>query len=155
MIDEYPGTVIVVSHDRDFLDRVTTSILFAEGDGRFIQYAGGYSDMLAQRGRGVEAKEDVATKPAKSAEPRPTRVAKRKMNFSDKHDLEKLPARLAELDKQIATLQAQLSAPDLYVRDPKKFAALSQKLAEAQHAHVVGEERWLELEMLREEMERG
>ncbi len=56
MIDDYPGTVLVVSHDRDFLDRVTTSILMADGDGRFVQYAGGYSDMLAQRGRGVEAK---------------------------------------------------------------------------------------------------
>ncbi|MEI9888891.1 MAG: ABC transporter C-terminal domain-containing protein [Rhizomicrobium sp.] len=77
------------------------------------------------------------------------------MNFSDKHDLEKLPARLAALDKRIAELQAQLSAPDLYARDPKTFAALSQTLAEAQHEHATGEERWLELEMLREELERG
>jgi ATP-binding cassette subfamily F protein uup len=158
MIDEYPGTVIVVSHDRDFLDRVATSILMAEGDGRFIQYAGGYTDMLAQRGRGVEAKGSDQAKPAKSSEPkerRPSAPAKRKMNFSDKHDLEKLPGRLAELDRQIADLQNQLSAPDIYARDPKKFAALSQKLAEAQDAHAKGEERWLELEMLREEIEAG
>ncbi len=158
MIDEYPGTVIVVSHDRDFLDRTATSVLMSEGEGRFLQYAGGYTDMLAQRGRGVEAKNADAPKSAKASEnkPRPAAApARRKMNFSDKHDLEKLPARLAELDRQIAALQAQLSAPDLYSRDPKTFAALSQKLAEAQQAHGVGEERWLELEMLREELERS
>ncbi len=158
MIDEYPGTVIVVSHDRDFLDRVATSILMAEGDGRFIQYAGGYTDMLAQRGRGVEAKGEGQPKPARSPEAKERRrpaPSKPKMNFSDKHDLEKLPARLAELDRQIADLQIRLSAPDLYARDPKTFTALSQTLAEAQDAHAKGEERWLELEMLREELERG
>jgi ATP-binding cassette subfamily F protein uup len=128
----------------------------AEGDGRFIQYAGGYTDMLAQRGRGVEAKgSGDQPKQAKSSEPKERRPVRRKMNFSDKHDLEKLPARLAEFDRQIADLQIQLSAPGLYTRDPKTFAALSQKLAEAQDAHAKGEERWLELEMLREELERS
>ncbi len=155
MIDEYPGTVLVVSHDRDFLDRVSTSILMAEGDGVFVQYAGGYSDMLAQRGAGVEAKEQAkAAREPKEARPAPP-PPKRKMNFSDKHDLEKLPARLAELEKQIAAFNAQLAQPDLYARDPKKFAALSQSVAEAQDAHAKGEERWLELEMLREEIARG
>jgi ATP-binding cassette subfamily F protein uup len=156
MIDEYPGTALLVSHDRDFLDRVATSILMAEGDGAFVQYAGGYADMLAQRGKGVEAKE---AKAAKSGEPKaiaaPARVAKRKMNFTDKHDLEKLPGRLADMEKTIAQLQAQLATPGLYARDAKKFASLSQSLAETQDAHAKGEERWLELEMLREEIEGG
>jgi ATP-binding cassette subfamily F protein uup len=155
MIDEYPGTVLVVSHDRDFLDRVSTSILMAEGDGVFVQYAGGYSDMLAQRGAGVEAKGQArAAREPKGSQPAPS-PPKRKMNFSDKHDLEKLPGRLAELERQIATFNTQLSQPDLYTRDPKKFAALSQSVAEAQEAHAKGEERWLELEMLREEIARG
>ncbi|HEY0301649.1 MAG TPA: ATP-binding cassette domain-containing protein [Rhizomicrobium sp.] len=155
MIADYPGTAIVVSHDRDFLDRVTTSILMSEGDGQFIQYAGGYSDMLAQRGRGVEAKAAARSEKSETPKERPARAQKRKMNFSDKHDLEKLPGRLAALEARIAELQRQLSAPDLYARDPKKFAALSQILADAQHEHAQGEERWLELEMLREELERG
>jgi len=156
MIDDYPGTAILVSHDRDFLDRVATSILMAEGDGEFIQYAGGYSDMLAQRGRGVEAKAQAKT--AKSAETKePARAvppAKRKMNFSDKHDLEKLPARIAALEKRIGELQTQLAAPDLFTRDAKRFSGLSTELVQAQHDLAVGEERWLELEMLREEIER-
>jgi ATP-binding cassette subfamily F protein uup len=155
MIDEYPGTAILVSHDRDFLDRTASSILMSEGDGTFIQYAGGYADMLAQRGKGVEAKKTTATEPKDRAPAPPPRIAKRKMNFSDKHDLEKLPGRLADLEKEIAALQKQLADPNLYARDPKKFAALSQTLADTQHAHAAGEERWLELEMLREEIARG
>ncbi len=155
MIDDYPGTVLVVSHDRDFLDRVATSVLMAEGDGKFIQYAGGYSDMVAQRGHGVDARAISVKAPGAPKERRRAEPQKRKMNFTDKHDLEKLPARIAALEHQIADLQNQLSAPDLYARDAKKFAALSQSLAEAQHAHAKAEERWLELEMLREELENG
>ena len=156
MIDDYPGTVLVVSHDRDFLDRVATSVVMAEGDGRFIQYAGGYSDMVAQRGAGVEAggaPAKASAKPAVAREDRARPAQRRKMNFSDRHALEKLPGRLAVLEKEIAGLEAQLSAPDLYAHDPKKFALLSQKLADTQHEHAKGEERWLELEMLREEIE--
>ena len=154
MIDDYPGTAILVSHDRDFLDRVATSVLMAEGDGHFIQYAGGYSDMLAQRGRGVEAKAEAKAAKASEAKERPRAAAKRKMNFSDKHDLEKLPGRIAALEKRIGELQAALAAPGLYARDAKKFAALSTDLAQAQHDLATGEERWLELEMLREDIER-
>ncbi len=155
MIDDYPGTAILVSHDRDFLDRVATSILMAEGDGNFLQYAGGYSDMLAQRGRGVEAKAGPAKSSESKERPRAAAApAKRKMNFSDKHDLEKLPGRLAALEKRIGELQTKLSAPGLYARDAKAFAALSAELAQAQHDLAAGEERWLELEMLREEIER-
>jgi ABC transport system ATP-binding/permease protein len=155
MIDEYPGTVLVVSHDRDFLDRVSTSILMSEGDGVFVQYAGGYTDMLAQRGVGVEAKEQTRTAREPKENRPPPQAQKRKMNFSDKHDLEKLPGRLAELETQIAVLNAKLAQPDLYSRDPKTFAALSQSVAEAQEAHASGEERWLALELLREEIARG
>jgi ATP-binding cassette subfamily F protein uup len=154
MIDDYPGTVIVVSHDRDFLDRVATSILMAEGDGRFIEYAGGYSDMVAQRGSGVAPRTEPKTKTERPGKERPrAEASKRKMNFSDKHALEKLPKQLAELDRKIADLQQRLSNPDLYARDPGKFSELSQSLARAQHEHAEGEQRWLELEMQREELE--
>ncbi len=75
MLANYPGTVLVVSHDRDFLDRVATSVLMAEGDGRFVEYAGGYSDMLAQRGQGVEARETA--KPQAASPPPPKSAASR------------------------------------------------------------------------------
>ena len=158
MIDDYPGTAILVSHDRDFLDRVATSILMAEGDGRFVEYSGGYSDMVAQRGRGVEAAPNSSAKPPKppARNGRARREGqKRKLTFSDRHALERLPHRLLELDKLIADLQRKLSEPSLYSDDPGTFAALSQKLADAQHEHAASEERWLELALLHEQLERG
>ena len=111
--------------------------------------------MVAQRGSGVAAKADARAKTDRPAKERPrAEAARRKMNFSDKHALEKLPKRLAELDKKIAELHQQLSDSQLYSRDPRRYAALSEALAHAQHEHIQGEERWLELEMLREELER-
>jgi ATP-binding cassette subfamily F protein uup len=157
MIADYPGTAIIVSHDRDFLDRVASSVLLAEGDGRFVEYAGGYSDMVAQRAGGTEIglrsvnflKQPAA--PKERARPVPQ---KRKLRFSDRHALETLPKQLAELDRRIAELHRQLSDPALYARDQMKFTDLSQRLARAQQEHAAGEERWLELEILREELER-
>ena len=155
MLAGYPGTVLVVSHDRDFLDRVATSVLFAEGSGRFVEYAGGYSDMVAQRGAGVAAREAPAkTKARKSVLPRAPRQAaapQKKLTFTEQHELKTLPAQMAGLEKTIAALHAKLSDPALYERDPKGFAEASARLADAQTVLTAAEERWLELEILREE----
>ena len=153
MIAAYPGTVLVVSHDRDFLDRVATSVLVAEGDGRFMEYAGGYTDMLAQRGRGFAPETASKQKTEKPAAPRP-KSASAKLSFKDKHALETLPKEMAALESEIAKLQKDLADPKLYARDPKSFAAKSEALGKAQEKLGVCEERWLELEILREEAER-
>jgi len=156
MLGDYPGTVIVVSHDRDFLDRVATSVIVAEGEGRWTEYAGGYSDMVAQRGYGVtkpelekSAKADRA--PAEPAAPPPT--ARPKLSFKHKHALETLPKEIARLTAEIARLNGLLADPDLYARDPKAFAAASQHLTAAEAAKAKAEDNWLELELLREELE--
>jgi ATP-binding cassette subfamily F protein uup len=156
MLSDYAGTVIVVSHDRDFLDRVATSVLMAEGDGRFVEYAGGYSDMVAQRGAGVSAKVREREAPkAERASPAPRAAAeKRKLSFKEKHALETLPREITALEREIAALHERLSGEGFYERDPKGFAAASAKLAELQATLAASEERWLELEMLREELER-
>ncbi|HLY05331.1 MAG TPA: ATP-binding cassette domain-containing protein [Rhizomicrobium sp.] len=158
MLAEYSGTVLVVSHDRDFLDRVATSVLFAEGGGRFVEYAGGCSDMLAQRGTGVEAR--VAPPPnvpkaSVSKERRKPAARPRKLTFTALHELKTLPAQMAALEKAIAALHAKLSDATLYERDPKEFAGASARLVEAQAALAAAEERWLELEMQREQLERS
>jgi ATP-binding cassette subfamily F protein uup len=157
MLADYPGTVIVVSHDRDFLDRVATSVLMAEGDGRFVEYAGGYSDMVAQRGEGVSARvRETAAKPARAvAAPRAPGAAseRRKLTFKDKHALETLPVRIEALHEEIRTLRARLADDGFYARDAKGFAATAAKLSAAEAELAAGEERWLELEMLREEIE--
>jgi ATP-binding cassette subfamily F protein uup len=153
MIADYPGTVLLVSHDRDFLDRTVTAVLMAEGAGRFVEYAGGYTDMLAQRGDGVavksavkQARERVRSDAANSAQ------SKRKLSFKDKHALETLPKEIAKLEANIAKLQHDLADGSLYVRDPKKFHTLSAQLTEAQGNLSASEDRWIELEMLRAEI---
>ncbi|MDE2465233.1 MAG: ATP-binding cassette domain-containing protein, partial [Alphaproteobacteria bacterium] len=152
MLASYAGTVLVVSHDRDFLDRVVTATLVAEGDGRFTEYAGGYTDMLAQRGHGLIEHADTPSRPAKPAGAR-TRNPSAKLSFKDKHALATLPGEIAGLEKQISGLEHELADPGLYARDGERFAAVSAALATAQAKLAAAEERWLELEMRREELE--
>jgi ATP-binding cassette subfamily F protein uup len=172
---EYLGTVLLVSHDRDFLDRVVTSVIAAEGvgsvsgangegsvsatngGGRWIEYAGGYSDMLAQRGPAVVP---GAATPVGVGRPRPVAVVRpqpaaraRRMSFKDRHALETLPARIAALQAEVARLGSAFADPDLYARDPGGFAATTKALVAAQDALAAAEEQWLVLELLREDIE--
>ena len=153
MLADYQGTVLLVSHDRDFLDRVVTSTIASEGDGRWTEYAGGYSDMLAQRGAG--AAPPVAARPQQSApgqKQKPAlKPAVKKLSFKDRHALEQLPAEMQKLQVQIRRHQQTLSDGTLYKKDPARFAAESSALSRAEQALVTAEERWLELELLREQ----
>lgn len=157
MLSDYPGTVLLVSHDRDFLDRVCTSVLAFEGQGRWQLYAGGYSDMVAQRGAGVQAKAAPTPKKTeaedKTASSAPRAAPKRKLSFKEKHALETLPKRMADLQADIARYQASLNDPQLFSRDPAKFQAASAGLEKATSELAAAEDQWLELEMLREELE--
>ncbi len=155
MLADYPGTVLLVSHDRDFLDRVVTSVIASDGNGHWIEYAGGYSDMIAQRGADLDARkappkeEKKPTKPAVSAPP-PT---KKRLSFKQKHALETLPARMEGLQADIGRLRTALADPGLYARDPDGFARSAEKLEKAEADLTSAEEEWIELEMLREEIE--
>ncbi|MFO1136954.1 MAG: ATP-binding cassette domain-containing protein [Rhodoblastus sp.] len=162
MLADYPGTVLVVSHDRDFLDRVATSVLVAEGEGRWIEYAGGYTDMVAQRGAGVGAR--AVEKPASRERRLPAggqpeaggagaAKPKRKLSFNEKHALENLPAEMEKLRAMREKAQTILADPDLFSREPKKFEQASAALTKIETDLAAAEDRWLELEMLREELE--
>jgi ATP-binding cassette subfamily F protein uup len=160
LLAEYAGTVIVVSHDRDFLDRVATSVIVSEGEGRWQEYAGGYSDMLAQRGEGVTAKPAAAQKrPAvREAAPREPSAAsetKRKLTFAQAHALKTLPERIEKLEAEIARANAVLADPGLYARDRAAFDRASAALAKAQAEHAAAEEEWLALALLAEEIGGG
>jgi ATP-binding cassette subfamily F protein uup len=163
MLGDYAGTVILISHDRDFLDRVVSAVIVPEGEGRWVEYAGGYSDMLAQRGADIAGREAVqARKPAggKADAPGATSAerkaaGKRRLSFNEKHALETLPKRMAALQKDVARLQGKLADPGLYARDPKAFADTTATLGAAQAELAEAEEKWLELEILREEIEGG
>ena len=149
MLSEYPGTVLVVSHDRDFLDRVATSTLAFEGQGKWVEYAGGYSDMLAQRGEvAAVAKAKTGSRPAALAQTAAAGGAK--LTFKQQHELKTLTAEIEFLSGEIAKLTAALAAPGFYQRDAKGFGAASEKLAAAERKLAEAEEKWLELEVLRE-----
>jgi ATP-binding cassette subfamily F protein uup len=152
-VGDYPGTVLVVSHDRDFLDRVATITVMAEGGGRFAVYAGGYSDMLGQRGEGPVKTPAKAERKVASPKSRPVRESAVKLSFSDQHALNTLPEQIEAANRDIAALQKGLSDPALYGSDPKKFARLSAQLAERTAARDTDEELWLALEMKREALE--
>ncbi|MFG1479873.1 ATP-binding cassette domain-containing protein [Xanthobacter sp. V4C-4] len=160
MVADYSGTVILVSHDRDFLDRTVTSVIMAEGGGVFSEYAGGYSDMVIQRGRGVEAKAKAAAPAAapKAEGPAKSEAAaagkgRKRLSFHEQHALKTLPATIEKLKAEAQALAAVLADPQLYARDPARFEKTSAALAKAHGALDAAEEEWLRLEILREELE--
>ena len=154
MLADYQGTILLVSHDRGFLDRVATSVLMAEGDGTWTEYAGGHSDMVAQRGEGVEARKVKSEATKSSGAPRgEAPQAQRKLSFKEKHALETLPATIKKLESEIATLESSLANPNLFMRDPKSFERTVARLSAARDEITKSEELWLELEMKREALE--
>jgi ABC transport system ATP-binding/permease protein len=155
MIDDYPGTVMLVSHDRDFLDRTVSAVVVAEGDGRWNVYAGGYSDMVAQRGEGVAAKTvaKAEPKPARERTDASAAPVRARLSFKDKHALETLPARIAALEAEIAKLTKTIEDPALYAKDRAAFDKASAALAKAQADLSTAEDEWLRLEELREKVE--
>jgi ABC transport system ATP-binding/permease protein len=149
-LDDYDGTVLLVSHDRDFLDRLVTSTIALEGDGTAIEYAGGYSDYVTQRGPRVEptgvTPSRVREKPAAPREP----SQGKRLGFKRERQLVELPKKIEALHAEIAALHVALADADLYSRDPKAFTAKTARLGAAQAELDAAETEWLELEMLRE-----
>ena len=155
MLADYDGTLILVSHDRDFLDRTVTSTIVAEGNGQWTEYAGGYSDMVAQRGSGVGAKavmRKAASKPTGASRRAPAAPSRRKLNFQDQHALKTLPSRMKELSGKIKRLEERLADPTFHGRDQTGFAAAAKALAAAGADLAKAEDEWLRLEILREEI---
>src|SRR5262252_1002270 len=158
MIGDYAGTVLLISHDRDFLDRVVDYVIAPDGNGKWLEYAGGYTDMLAQRGydlRKAGAKPVVkAAAPDKPKLPRMVaEPAKRKLNFNEKRALETLPGKIATLETEIARLQKLMADTTLYARDRATFDQVSSAMTAMQSELAAAEQRWLELELLRDEIE--
>ena len=152
MLSEYTGTVILVSHDRDFLDRVVTSVIYGAGDGQWTEYAGGYSDMMRQRGKIAKPAKPRATPKPKSSPAASLPSSKRKLSFKEKHALETLPGRISELEATIAAGSEKLNDGDFFARDPSGFQQVVDNLSAARQKLEELEQQWLELEMLREEL---
>ena len=154
LIADYAGTVLLVSHDRDFLDRCVTSVIAFEEVGRWQEYAGGYSDMVAQRGHGVRARsaEKQATAPKREAAALAKQALRKKgLGAVEQHELRTLPARMEKLAAEITALEKRIADAAFYARDAAGFAKATSALGVAQAAFQQAETRWLELEILREE----
>ena len=172
MLANYPGTIIIVSHDRDFLDRTVTHILNAEGEGDWVAYAGGYSDMLAQRaGKALDGQANKKHPAAKNnsvssgaskvkveksdaegvARQSPKRSAR--LSYKQSYRLEKLPAEMDALQVTIDKLEAQMADSNFYARDPEAFQACAKELDLAKLNFENLEIEWLELEILREALD--
>jgi ATP-binding cassette subfamily F protein uup len=156
LLGDYAGTILVVSHDRDFLDRVATSVIVGEGNGRWVEYAGGYSDMVAQRGRGLAGPLAAPAEAAERLEKRPVDRAppKRKLSFNERRALETLPARIEQLRSGLKALERKLADADFAVREPTVFLDVTKTYGELRDALTGAEDEWLGLAILREELER-
>ena len=140
VIADYEGTVLIVSHDRDFLDRTVTITLGLDGSGKVDIVAGGYEDWERKRAPASPARRAAQDRPSASpAKPR------KKLSYKDQRDLDLLPARIEALDADIARDEAMLSDHDLYLRDPRLFEALTDAVAAAKREREAAEARWLEL----------
>ncbi|TNC71431.1 ABC-F family ATP-binding cassette domain-containing protein [Rubellimicrobium roseum] len=148
VLGDYDGTVILVSHDRDFLDRVATLTIAMEGDGRAIPYAGGWTDMMAQRGgQPLGHRAEATAAPAARAPEKPAAAApaprRNGLSFTEKHRLDALPAEIDRITEEIDRLGNLLADPELFTREPVKFRKASEMLSQRQAALEAAEEEWL------------
>ena len=148
LIGDYDGTVLLVSHDRDFIDRVATTTIAMEGGGRAVAYAGGWSDYQTQR---AEAPPEAATRPAArspqtGAAPKAVHAQQTALSFTERHRLAKLPGLIEKLEAEIGRLSDLLSDPQLYEREPVKFQKASEMLMARETSLASAEAEWLALE---------
>jgi ATP-binding cassette subfamily F protein uup len=150
LLGEYTGTLLLVSHDRDFIDNVVTSTLVLEGDGQVGEYIGGYTEWLRQKpiiaaARASNSKSNVAPAPA----PTPVPVAaapKKKLSFKEQRELDLLPAKLEELEAEIAKRTAAMNDPKYFQQDAAAIARGNEELAKVQAELDTAFARWEELE---------
>ena len=149
VIADYTGTVLIVSHDRDFLDRTVTAVVALDGSGKVDVVAGGYSDWEAKRdGVALLARSPAAQ--AKAAATAPRRTVK--LTYIEQRELDTLPGEIDAMGRAIAAAEATLADPALYTRDPAKFARVNAEADALRAKQAVAEERWLALAAKVEEL---
>lgn len=146
ILGEFDGTVLLVSHDRDFIDRVATATVAMEGDARVTAYPGGWSDYVAQRGAAVPVAAPAAKPAPRVAEVKAEAAPKASgLSFTERKKLEQLPEQIEKLETEIARLNDLLAQPDLFTREPVKFRKAGEMLADRQAALAAAEEEWMAL----------
>ena len=147
LIEDYKGTVFLVSHDRAFLDNVVTQVIASEGDGKWREYVGGYSDW--ERVRKLTASKPAAkaeAAPQPKSAPAASEPPRKKLSYKEQRELEELPKLIAQLEQEQTNITAQLADPDLYRRDPGEVKRLNQRFAEIDESLLQSLERWEQIE---------
>lgn len=156
VLDDYAGTILIVSHDRDFLDRVVTSVIYMKGDGTVYEHAGSYSELLEklkeQESR-IPGKNEAKKAEKNDKESAPKNPGTRKLSYNQQRLLEVLPQEIETLEDEIGEIEKSLADPDLYSRNPDEFNRLSSELLNKQKAKETKENQWLDIQMLKEELE--
>lgn len=158
VLDEYQGTALIVSHDRDFLDRVATSVIYMSGDGTAFEYAGSCSELQQKLKEDRLRKSPDFSKTSKVKQPLPAAKAPQakkqaKLSYKQQRALEVLPQEIEALEQQISAIEKELSDSSLYGKNPERFDELTQMLAQSQNLKANKENEWLEVELLKDELE--
>ena len=156
VLDDYQGTILIVSHDRDFLDRVVTSVIYMKGDGSVYEHAGSYSELL-EKISSSKATENNKKNDTKKVDKKNEKETKKtaKLSYKQQRLLEVLPQEIAQAEAKISEVENELSSPDLYSKNPDRFMLLSQTLNDLKKEIEDKENQWLEIQMLQEELEKN
>lgn len=153
MLSDYDGTMLIVSHDRDFLDKLVTSIIYMKGDGSIVEHIGSYSDVLAKLAPAEEKdKTPSKCKPAEKDE-KPKMISTRKLTYNQQRLLQVLPAQIEKIEQKITEITNNLADTELYQNDKERFFALSEELKELENQKSEAENQWLEISLLAEEIQ--
>lgn len=149
VLDEYQGTILLVSHDRDFLDKITTSMLYMRGDGSIIEHIGNYEELYNKYIAGNKKENKPGSTKKETPQSRPSQPKAPRLSYKDQRLYEILPDEIAKLEKEIAEIENELSEPDLYTKDIKRFYKLTENLEKAKQQKDAKETQWLEIEILK------
>lgn len=154
MLSDYDGTILIVSHDRDFLDKIVTSVIYMKGDGKVEEYVGSYSDLLQRFGKqpATAAKNKPAGKNRDEPSSERKETSRERLSYNQQRLLQVLPQQIAELEQKIENAKSDLCEPTLYQNDPDRFYELTRQLEEWEKQKEDDENRWLEISLLAEEL---
>jgi len=153
VLSDFDGTVIIVSHDRDFLDRLVTKVIAFEPDCKTVEHAGGYTEYLARKKQDAKANNNQTQQQSKKkSSGTKVKTTSKRLDHKQKQALHNLPKDIKKFTGQIAELETELSHPELYNDNPEKYASLSKRIERTKEKLAIAEDEWLELEMLQEEI---
>lgn len=150
MLEDYKGTLILISHDRDFIDQLVTAVFAIQPDGKVIECVGGYTDYEKMYSKTNESSKQLKQEENKDRTLKQEQKKNRKLTYTDQRDLEVIPQKLEVIDKHLKEIESLLSDPDLYTKNPIKFDELTQEMADLKEQQSALEHRWLEISLNQE-----